>query len=82
MSPWNAGFLACGGNSAGQNSIAKEAFGLMQLTGINVRFAGVSGGIDQEFRPVRAQRRDQGLDIGIIEIGTFENSKCYTLSGQ
>lgn len=68
VAPGNAGIGAGLGDSAWQHGVAKEALGLVEFAGIDVRLASVASGIDQEDGLLATEQPGEGGLIGVVEI--------------
>lgn len=68
MAPRDAGGFAGGADAAGEHRIALEAFRLVDFTGIDIRFAGVSRGVDEKTGTRLTDYPDQ--PIRMVAVGT------------
>jgi len=59
VAPGDAGGGAGLGDPAGEDGVAEEALGLVQLAGVDVGLAGVAGGVDQEVGLLASQEIGQ-----------------------
>ena len=75
MAPRDAGGGACGRDAAGDDSVAEEALGLVQLAGVDVGLAGVAGGVDQEIGFLAAEQSGERGGVGVVEFGPAQRSE-------
>ena len=75
MAPRDAGIGAGRGDGARQDGVAHDAIRLVQFAGVDVGLAGVAGGVDEEFRPVPAQRGGELGGAGVVEFRPAQAAK-------
>ena len=79
MAPRNAGGGARFGDAPGEDGVAVEAFGFVELAGVDVGLAGVAGGVDQEGGLIGAKGGGERRGIGVINLGALEVTERDTL---
>ena len=56
------------GDGGGQERVALQRLGAGGFAGIDIRLAGISGGVDDEFGPGVPQMFQQRLKVGVIDL--------------
>jgi hypothetical protein len=79
VAPRHAGVGAGLRDGAGKDGVAEQALGFVQLAGIDVGFAGVACGVDQEFGLILQQGGPQDVDVGVVQIGAAQVAKGIPL---
>lgn len=72
MAPRHAGGGAGLGDAAGEDGVAVEALGLVELAGVDVGFAGIAGGVDEEGGLVGAESGGEDRGVGVVHLGALE----------
>src|SRR5579872_5861304 len=75
MAPWNAGGRASVGDGLRQESVALQGVGAREFTGIDIRLAGVSRGVDHKLRPHFLQKFEQNVEPGVVNLRAFRGSE-------
>ena len=82
VAPRNAGFGAGLGDEAGEDAVAEEALGLVEFAGVDVGFARVTGGVDEELGFVAEEGGAEDGRVGVIDVGAAQIAKRDALAGE
>lgn len=74
--------FAGGADDAGEDRVAVETGGLVQFAGIDVRFAGVAGAVDDEFRSVLLKPGGQHWQLRVVGFGAGQRVIRQSRFGQ
>jgi len=75
MAPRDVGGVAGVGNGQRQQRIALQRIGARGFAGVHVRFAGVTGGVDEKIGFGFAQTIEQHIEPGIIDLAAREGGE-------
>ena len=82
VAPGHSRSLAGLGDAAWEDGVAEETFRLLELAGIDIGFARVACGIDQEGGAVAAQGLDEELGLGVVQLCAGEIAEGETLAAK
>jgi hypothetical protein len=82
VAPGNAGGGAGFSDAAGEDCVAEEAVGFVELTGVDIGLTGVASGVDEEGDLVGAQGGGEGGRGGVVELGAGDRLKWQAFVGE
>ena len=80
VAPGDAGLGAGLGDGAGEHGVAHQALRLVELTGVDVGFAGVAGGVDQELRLLATEQARQRGPVGVVKVSPADIAEGQALA--
>jgi hypothetical protein len=80
MAPWHSGIGARFRHDPRKNGVAEKALVLVELASVDVRLAGVAGGVDQELGLLAQEGTAEDFAIGVIEFRPAEVAKGDALA--